>query len=209
VQLGPPYVSLVSSSSAAQDWTSCWIDHYRAEADSEKLRWINEEYSARILDYHATDLSRIRNIYNPHVVARPIGQSGRVRKGPDIDHAKGYKDMQASMGIDSEGPRICLGTGYVMGLVSSAATVGDVIVRFWNCNAAIVMRPVEPLSKNTTFMPVGRADIAEVVDGTVGTFSKNRTVPGSEEGSGVREAVHVSLDLRTLQKITCHLTPRS
>lgn len=194
-------MSLVSSTSAAQDWTSCWIDHYQTEEDFETLRWTNEEYVAKTLDYETTDLSRIRRICNSHVLARPIGQGKGDRKSPRLDDDTKDGKSQDIENVASEESRICLCTDYVMGLVPPTATVDDVIVRFWNCNAAIVMRPADPQSKSTSFMLVGRADVAEVVDQTVGTFPQNHLAP--------TEAVYVDLDLRTLQKITAHITTRS
>jgi hypothetical protein len=112
-------------------------------------------------------------------------------------------------------PRIFLGTGYVMGLVPSAATPGDVLVRFWNCNTAIVMRPIN--TKPTSFMLVGQADLAELTDRTCSelfafpyisyaTFDSQPLPAGETQTSQMSGAVFVDLNLRTLQKITAHTT---
>ncbi|KAF2829590.1 hypothetical protein CC86DRAFT_286712, partial [Ophiobolus disseminans] len=209
VQIGPDYVSLVSSSSAAQDWMSCWGDHYQTEADIEILRWIYEEYAAKILDYENTDLSRIRDIYDPYVSARPLSRMENDCKVPGPSQATKIPSLQTTEGAVSEGAHICLGTGHVMGLVSPAATVGDVIVKFWNCDAAIVMRPVEPHSEAISFMLVGRADVAEIINGRSSAFSKSRLVHESNAGSKHSEAVQVDLNMRTLQKITAYVTTKS
>ncbi|RFU25931.1 hypothetical protein B7463_g10397, partial [Scytalidium lignicola] len=83
---------------------------------------------------------------------------------------------------------------YVIGLVPPAAQLGDIIARFWNCDAAIVMRPVTLSTTDTvasSFMLIGRADVAEVVDrnSTPGRdphaeqCMSGATAPGFREGS--------------------------
>ena len=215
LRLGPDYLSLVGSSSKAQDWTSCWHDHYHQEEDLEALRRIDEEYAAKILDYEQTDLARIRSIHNPHVSAWRYTQNRCDVNTPGSGHATDSHHAQASMDVNNQAPRICLGTGYVMGLVPPAAILHDVIVRFWNCSAALVMRPTKTHSMTTSFMLIGRADIADIVDRTDGVPSKaqkrlsmwtSNTLPGSEKSSQCSGAVYVNLNLRTLQKITAHTT---
>jgi hypothetical protein len=208
VQLGPDYLSLISSSAAARDWTSCWTDHYQTEADLEMLRFINEEYTARILEYKDVDLARVRNIWNRHVSARPVCQGRQDGQKPTFNHPSIAKNsrLEAGEGIVFKGPRIFLGTGYVMGLASSAAAVGDAVVRFWNCNAAMLMRPTEPQSSATSFMLIGRADVAEFVNSTKSAFLESQSAPGAQTGSAHPNAVHVNLDLRTLQRITAYIT---
>jgi hypothetical protein len=208
VQFGPDYTSLMSSSAAVQDWTSCWTDHYQTEADLEILRFINEEYTARILEYKDVDLARVRNIWNRHVSAQPVGQSRQDGQNSTLNHPGTAKDdnLETSGGITIKGPRVFLGTGYVMGLASSAAAIGDVVIRFWNCNAAVVMRPTEPRSSTTSFMLIGRADVAEFVTGTRSAFVEPQSAPGAQTGSAHPAAVHVDLDLRTLQRITAYIT---
>jgi hypothetical protein len=209
-------MSLIGSSSAVQEWGGSWVDHYQREMDLETLRWINEEYEARILDDEQTLLDRVRNIGNPHLSAWQPTSDYASR--PDYSPSVEYEDLKASMSGEDLIPRIYLGTGYVMGLVPPAATVGDVLVRFWNCNTAIVMRPVITVTRPTSFMLVGQADLAELTDRTrsalesyVGTLPhtgfRDQRLPGMKaRRSG---AVFVDLNLRTLQKITAHTTTHS
>jgi hypothetical protein len=129
--------------------------------------------------------------------------------------------MHETMWIDVPGgkrePRICLGTGYVMGLVPPAAQLRDIVVRFWNCDAAIVMRPVTTPTTDTTaapmFMLVGRADIAEVIDrnSTPGRdphaeeCMSGTPTPGFREGLQHMGAVYIDLSLEALQVITANI----
>jgi len=225
VQLGPNYASLVASFRAHQDWLNCWNDYYYKPIDLETLRRIDEEYTAKIMSYGERDLARIQEIRNPSIVAWRIA-GGRRPKISDPWYAAEYEKMWDTVD-DSEqrllrGPRICLGTGYLIGIVPPAAQVGDVIVQFWNCDAAIVMRPSDlrvsaaSTTGNSTssFMLVGRADVAEVIDrkGTPGfdTWDEQGLVgslaPGFEEGSQASGAIYVDLDFRTLQIITASIS---
>lgn len=216
VQIGPDYWSLIGSSRAQQGWTSCWVDHYQKTEDLEILRRINEEYTAKIRYYEEKDVDRIRCIYNPHITAWCVGHDKHQLKSSDSSYPVEYKMMCADMDADKQTPRICLGTGYVTGLVPPTAKPGDVIIRFWNCDAAIVMRPIKTSIADVeipSFMLIGRADVAEVVDrnatpgrdphaeqcmlGTAG--------PGLRQGSQHLGAVYVDLNWRTLQIITAYI----
>jgi hypothetical protein len=211
LHIGPDYMSLAGSSSVVEDWISCWADHYQEESDLETLRWVNEEYTAKILDYEHTELARVCNMSHPYVSAW-LNSEDR-RDSPTSGLATEHGKLQASTVVENQSPRICLGTGYVMGLVPAAAILHDVIVRFWNCNAAIVMRPYE--TNSSRFMLVGRADVADVISGMGAGPSKDqaslpswksRPLPGSGTGTQQSGAVYVDLDLLTLQKITAHIT---
>ncbi|KAK3935097.1 heterokaryon incompatibility protein-domain-containing protein [Diplogelasinospora grovesii] len=215
--LGPDCISLVASSRAQQDWISCWVDHYQKAEDLETLRRIDEEYAAKILDWEKTDVDRIRDIRDPHVTAWHVGDSHQPRTS-DSSHAAEYEMIWADMGVDKQEPRICLGTGYVIALVPPAARLGDVIVRFWNCDAAIVMRPIktsmpDAAATTTSFMLVGRADVAEVCDRktTPGRdphaerCMSGAAAPGFGDGSQHSGAVHVGLNFKTLQIITAYI----
>jgi hypothetical protein len=214
VHLGPDYKSLVGSSSAVLDWNDCWVDHYPTEADLQRLRTVNEDYTARMLDYTQAELARIRNIYNCHVSAQLLIGPGVTSNIPRPHPIKVCENLQASMGGENQALRICLGTGYTLGLVPSAAKVGDVIVKFWQCSVAIVLRPFDLATAKTRFMLVGRADIATAFDNPSGATANSEPglrlwtsnkLPGSitSQHSG---ALHVHLDLQTLQKITAYIT---
>ncbi|KAI0518121.1 hypothetical protein F5B22DRAFT_601770 [Xylaria bambusicola] len=106
-----------------------------------------------------------------------------------------------------------------MGLIPSAAEPGDIIVRFWNCDAAVVMRPLKTIPTDpktpVSWSLIGRAHVAEAYN--------RRSTPGydvraeqclrgkaesglSEELPGHFGAVYVNFDLPTLQKVTACIT---
>jgi hypothetical protein len=228
VHLGPTYTSLIGSFRAEQDWLNCWGKYYQKPGDLEALRRINEQYMAKIMDYKAKDLARIREIRSPSTVAWRIGGGPRP-ENCDPSQAVQFDKMWDNMhnneeSSQSKGPRICLGTDYLMTVIPAAAKVGDIVVRFWNCSAAILMRPVNPtgssdsMDMNTPFMLVGRADVAEPTDRKatpghdvraeevfLGSFSTTPS-PGLEKDCRARGAVYVELDLQTLQVITASIS---
>ncbi|KAK4200060.1 heterokaryon incompatibility protein-domain-containing protein [Triangularia verruculosa] len=163
VQLGPAYDELVGSFRARQDWTACWDEFYDSHQVST-LRRIDEEYMARIYGYDEDNLDRVRNIPDPFV----IGSLVPVERRTAEEHESFYVNRDEEERHIDKDPRICLGTEYFIGLVPPAARVGDVIVRFWNCNAAVVMRQLSTntpdLTSGPVFMLVGRADIANPAD---------------------------------------------
>ncbi len=111
---------------------------------------------------------------------------------------------------------------YMMGVVPSAAKVGDVIVQFWNCDAAIVMRPIDlripavsvTRSPTSSFVLVGRADVAGALErqGTPGCDTRagqglfGSLTVGPDIGSQATGPVYVDLDFRTLQSITASIS---
>jgi hypothetical protein len=232
VHLGPAYSSLVGSFRAQQEWLSCWGKYYQKSGDLETLRRIYEEYMAKIMDYEDKDLARIRELRSPSTVAWRVA-GGRRPENSDPSHAAQFDEMWDNMhnneeSSKSKGPRICLGTDHLMTVVPAAAKVGDVVVRFWNCDAAILMRPVNlhtgvtgtsvSIDMNTLFTLVGRADVAELTDrkATPGhdvraedvfsaPFSTTPT-PGLEKDRRAGGAVYVELDLRTLQIVTASIS---
>ena len=118
--------------------------------------------------------------------------------------------------VQSVGPRICLGTACFIGLVPPAARPGDIIVQFWNCSAAIVMRPIDPRATDgiaSSFVLVGRAHVAEA-HGSKGRSEHDTRVkqqPSAGFGPMFEDPqasglVHVDLDLRTLQIITASIS---
>ena len=100
-----------------------------------------------------------------------------------------------------------------MGLVCSAAQPGDVVLRFWNCDAAVVMRPArlstDGTQGTTSFTLMGRADVAEVIH--------RKATPGRDPHaenciSGLGEMAHcsgrvdVDFNLKTLQMMTSYIS---
>ncbi|KAI8954527.1 hypothetical protein F4801DRAFT_532004 [Xylaria longipes] len=219
VRLGPGYSSLVASSRAQQDWVSCWPDYYEKAGDMETLRRIGEGYTAKLLECEQSDVDRVRNIRNTQAIAWPVTWGRDVLQHPNFGHATQGKDIWADTPSRDREPRMCLGTGYVMGLVPPATKPGDIVVRFWGCDAAIVVRPTKTLltDKETPslFSLVGRANIADVYDRTATPGRDLRAeqcmlstaAPGFPEGlPDYFGAVYVNLDLQTLQMITTYIT---
>lgn len=223
IHIGPIYRSLIASFQTHQDWVNSWDDHYNQTSHLEMLRRKNEIYTARIMIYEETEVARVRNIQSPSTVGRiAVGSapesstpryatnSGRV---PDV--IDNYEPAQ------SNGPRICLGTNGLIGLVPPAAKAGDFVVQFWNCSAAIIMRPtVSPASGSSassgpisSLMLVGRADVAEAHErkgapehDTHVAQRPSATYDPMFEDSHASGVVHVDLDLRTLQLITASIS---
>jgi hypothetical protein len=167
---------------------------------------MNEEYTAKILEYRQEDLNRIRCIRDRHVLAQHIIQEkGSNTAEYNSDQAKEYADLDVAVGISDQLPRICLGTTFLMGLVPPEAEAGDVIVRFWNCNAAIVMRRIAAQSRS--FVLVGRADVAQTISNppNASLWAPNPPLR-SEKSRTLAGAVSVRLSLRTLQKITAYIS---
>ena len=217
VRLGPGYNSLVSSSRAQQDWNSCWMDHYDSSEDLEALRRIDDEFAAGIFQYEEKDVDRVCNLRHPLVAAWSVTMGSNRPQSLDFSsRVADYEAIWANLQADKQEPHVCLGTGYVIGLVPSAAQLGDIIVRFWNCDAAIVMRPLPPMTTDPearAFILIGRADVAEVIDRKATTGRdphaeqciSGATTPGFGKGSQHRGPVYVDLSFSVLQKITAHI----
>ncbi|KAI4150839.1 MAG: hypothetical protein LQ340_003869 [Diploschistes diacapsis] len=211
VHLGPHYSALAAELRAQQDWIASWDDHYGKATDIGMLRKINEDYTARILDYEEDYLGMVREIRSCKTAVWPVTED-TTSEAVDLEREQDTRGDNAAE--QPQGPRICLGTNQVIALLPSAARVGDVIVQFWHCDAAMVMRSVpRPASSSSIGAPdgptpafklVGRANVA---DNSVGKDSPEHD-PDNDEGSGALKAVHVDLDLPTLQTITASIVSR-
>ncbi|KAK4647909.1 uncharacterized protein QC761_105550 [Podospora bellae-mahoneyi] len=205
------------------------------------LRQLDEEYMTRIFEYEGQDLGRIRNIPDPFAIGSRIlvdrrpeedkhgaPMDGTARSNSDLSHSISSEQESFYIASDEEGrhvdgdARISLGTGYFIGLVPPAAKEGDIVVRFWNCSAAIIKM----------YMLVGRADVAsssaDASDETTTSPPEHdmqfercaamaRGAGGNDAAAirpaGYREeysrellgAIYVDIGLRTLQMITASL----
>ena len=224
IYIGPDHGSLVASFQTYQDWVKSWNGHYKKPSHLDMLRRKNETYMARLMSYEKRDVDRVRNIQGTSTVAWRITEgSAHRRSAPGF--AEEHETVRDVTGDDepaqSDSPRICLGTNGLIALVPPAARAGDIVVQFWKCSAAIVMRPINLLvsGSSTTndpassFMLVGRADVAEAhepKDATeYDTYVKQQSSASFDpmhEESQVSGAVHVDLDLRTLQIITASIS---
>ncbi|KAI1777836.1 heterokaryon incompatibility protein-domain-containing protein [Hypoxylon cercidicola] len=214
LEIGPMYTDLISSSRSEEEWLSCFEHYYSNPDDLEVLRRTDERYMTKILGYGDKELSRIRGIKNPRVIAWGFTEQ-RPQCSNSIyaaEYEKIWEDGERKQNHATE-QMMCLCTGHQIGIVPSTAKRGDVLIRFFDCSAAIIMRP-RTENQQTSFMLVGRADAAEVAyRNTAEETTPRRDVhamnglsgnlsPNYAKGSQAPGAVYVDLDLDTLQLIT-------
>ncbi|KAI2624436.1 heterokaryon incompatibility protein-domain-containing protein [Xylaria nigripes] len=173
LDLGPTYAEFVGSSRCQTTWRTGWRKHYRKERDLEKLREIEEQYAANILEYGEADVSRIARIQGDPFVAFPSSRSGPIdeltSRPIDADGQFIIKEMLADLSTPNAPEhtrngevRRFLATDQCMGLAPPGAAVGDWVIRFWNCDAAIIVRPDDATAPNSSCSLVGRADVADI-----------------------------------------------
>jgi hypothetical protein len=217
LHLGPDYSSFVGSFQATQDWFSEWENHYTEHADLQRLHELNDCYTDKIWKYSTKDLERIRDLDSSHVSARRLSAK-RQQSASELKRALNSKTIPL---LRLNGPRIFLGTGHLIGLAPPAAQTGDVVVQFWNCDAALVMRPDHTEnratedsigSSATSFSLVGRADVVDLSDERdtpwTDSWAEDRlcgSCEGKADGSEDSGAVYVELDFATLQAITASI----
>ncbi|KAH8888502.1 hypothetical protein GQ53DRAFT_767550 [Thozetella sp. PMI_491] len=229
VHLGPKYSDYVGSFRDQQRWVGSWDGHYHTANELEKLRQMEEIYSAKILDYQDEDLARICPISSPETcawsAAQPVSTYRRRLSSPSASdtglHSHG--DMASPRSSQSHDPVRFLGSDFCMGLAPTAARVGDLVIRFWRCDAAIVVRrpaaAAQP-DEDAEYWLVGRADVAEPHKGLVERDSEAkgamkvvevadhaaRNAKGEKPVPLPRKkmtrGVYVSTDYDTLQKIS-------
>jgi hypothetical protein len=206
----------MASCTVEQDWLDSWESNYPKASDLERLRRINERYTARIMTFEERDLARIQDMRNQDVVAWRVACSfSSISSDPRYvdEYNRLWYSEDNSMRNKFEGPNICLGTRYLIALVPPAAKVGDVILRFWNSPTAIVMRPVDPQvwgevssgSPRSSFMLIGKADISPDPETQFPETLSPTPDPVPENGTHAPGAVYVDLDFHTLQMITAGL----
>jgi len=212
--IGPDYSALVGSFRAQETWMDCCENAYARSGDSETVRELNETYSAKIIDYSEPELSRIREIRNRAVVAWHVDVRGPTpsRDSDELEHsrkhAQMWEDIAEQKGCNPAGPRISIGTNRLIALVPAATEVGDVVVRFWNCSAAFVMRPASGVGRRDNawpsvpeaeyYMLLGRADVADS-RGTSSCSADGGLFSGDRSDRGL---VWVNVGMRTLQLLT-------
>jgi hypothetical protein len=221
IHIGPDHRSLIASFQTHKDWVNSWDSHYNKTSHLEILRRKNEIYTARIVSYEEREVARVRNIHSPSTVAWRIAVGSAPRSSAPRYAADFGRVIGSYEPAQPKGPRICLGTNGLIGLVPPAARAGDIVVQFWNCSAAMIMRPVDPPAsgsstingKASSFMLVGRADVAEAHERKVtpeyDTHVEQRPLATYEpmvEDSQALGVVHVDLDLQTLQIITASIS---
>ncbi|EGY20903.1 HET domain-containing protein [Verticillium dahliae VdLs.17] len=223
LSLGPRYTEGLGCSRADQHWLASSKTYYTKAGELETLRRTEASYKTKILAYSSQDLRRICIIDSASAIAWGILQ-------PPPDEPVSLPPLVCTMASRQAGdsaaanrePVRFLGTSLLTGLAPASAGVGDIIIRFWNCDAAIVVRPTMPLpvdletdlldARLTYCRIVGRADIAETYerpgDGTDDMAKRLMDVlETSEEIEGMSfqqysRGVYVRLDFATLQKIS-------
>ena len=189
-----------------QDWYSTWDNYYHERNDLEILHRLNERFTHKVIPYSTKDISRIREFSNPYISARGFS-AARRRKVSEAESGPSHttrKELDAESSFES--PRMFIGTNHYIGLLPASARADDVIVQFWNCDAALVLRPekaaklemlLEDVDLSTfVFSVIGRADIVDQTDHVMKGFDllKNTNI-----------AVYVDLDFHTLQALSASI----
>ncbi|KAI8961454.1 heterokaryon incompatibility protein-domain-containing protein [Daldinia sp. FL1419] len=212
LRLGPELESFIESPQVEQEWQNCYNDCYKGR-DLQYMKKIGENYIARVMEYDDSQLSRIQKIQHPDIIAWPAAIT-RPRTN-DPKYVAEYANIWEANHENRDrgpvielGPTICLGTNHLIALVPSIAKPGDIIIRFWGCNAAVVMRPIATElsetavqgvigSESVSYMMIGRADVA-----------RNEELY-HEGGHRDYEPVYIDLDLGSLQMITASISTSS
>lgn len=204
----------MASSREQQSLHSCWVDHYQKVEELERIREIDKGHMSQILEYNQKHIRRIRRIDDPLVKAWVASQGSDKLQTSDASHGTVETHeltgsvVQAAATEPPE-PLMCLGSNCTMALVPSSARPGDIIVRFWNCDVAIVMRPivtVVPVSASF-FKLVGRADVASMQGLDLHAHQCPLDTSFSTDGkSRLPRAVYVDLNMRTMQSITAGIS---
>ncbi|RYP56832.1 hypothetical protein DL771_011607 [Monosporascus sp. 5C6A] len=197
---GPSYSSFVSSSRDQRSWNTSFRRYYTDEQDLAKLRAMEATYSAKIIDYEATDLSRITSLDTSAFIAAPAfgGKwSIMARDGLFQERARSWKQARVAGEPRPEAHRF-LGTNHCMGLAPAETEVGDWVVRFKGCDAAIVVRKITDEQivhgdeEGPYYTLVGRADVADSEE-------------GHWLGKSKRDILDILMDWPTLQHITASI----
>ncbi|KAK5636067.1 hypothetical protein RRF57_011779 [Xylaria bambusicola] len=218
LDLGPSYADFVASFRHQATWKTKWRKHYRREFDLAQLREMEETYTAKILNYSDADIARVAPVRDEFFVAFRSPDNGPLddltAAGTHVDGIQIIRSMPSTISTESvpqAAPDVrvsrFLGTDYCMGLAPPGTAVGDWVIRFWDCDAAIIVRPDEPSNINSPCALVGRADVAEVRDrkgplgDTVGDKALTRHAYGDDEDT----RMDMVMTWYTLQRITASI----
>lgn len=156
LHIGPAYADFVGSYREHESWKGVLDAHYQSAGGLEDLRQMEESYAAKIIGYTDDDLARIC-----HISSRAVAWTALLRDPPlkPVELPAGKEQHQQT---GSAGPVRFLGSDFCMGLAPSGVKVGDKVIRFWNCDAAIIVR--QSSWTELVYDLVGRADVAEWLD---------------------------------------------
>lgn len=163
IHLGPTYSDFIGSYREQRRWVGSCDMHYQGQDASAfpKLREMEDAYSVKIIDYTEADVSRICGISGTGTMAWSVLQP------PAPPPAKANTGQEHSLDTPLPGgdPVRFLGTDCCLGLAPPETRCGDLVVRFWNCDAAVVVRRTDHHSVGDGspeyYELVGRADVAE------------------------------------------------
>ncbi|GAP92621.2 putative HET domain-containing protein [Rosellinia necatrix] len=235
VGLGPSYAAFVGSFRHQTAWRTGWRRHYRKEQDLQQLREMEERYAAKILEYREADVARVARIrtnaggggggddfvafYSPDdgpldELTNPQQQGGADDGARILDNllagraARDDDDRPDGAPGDGGEVRRFLGTNYCMGLAPPGAAAGDWVLRFWDCDAAVVVRPDDPRDPRSPCALVGRADVADIHDrkGQWGdTVADAALTRQAYDGAGEDRRMDMVMSWRTLQLVTASI----
>ncbi|KAL8388239.1 hypothetical protein RB595_009368 [Gaeumannomyces hyphopodioides] len=243
LHLGPTYDEYIGSHWNHSQWLQSWPRFYPEPGDLEQLREMEEQFSNKIINmYTDADVARVKALEDMASCCFAFSVLAAGTYNPDevVENATGETSPKPLLSLQGtcRPPRRFLGSDRCMGMVPGEAQVGDLIVRFWNCDAAVVVRTsdfrvphypdfgqpgqnkriprVDMVADRNQFTHkiIGRADVAELksriphdpkakdkMEVYGGDFRDGRYV-ASGQSPPRTDAVYVSMDLRTLQKVS-------
>ncbi|KAI1430781.1 heterokaryon incompatibility protein-domain-containing protein [Xylaria sp. CBS 124048] len=177
ISMGPTYDEFVGSPRQQIAWTSQWRKYYAQEHQLQLLREMEERYAAKILGYTEAELKRIAGLSEWLFVGLCSPEPGPIDKlaacSTDADARHVMSEMleplpnlmlqKASGTGEWDKTARFLGTDHCMGLAPPDSEVGDWVVRFWGCNAAIIVRPNVNAGQKSCAL-IGRADVADIYE---------------------------------------------
>jgi hypothetical protein len=186
--LGQSYSSFLGSRRSPPEWHASWKNCYSLE-DLPELRRIDAEYSARISDLCSSEVDRVRPIKSPSTVGqRYTDEEDNLFPDAATNNQAPNKDND---------PIRFLGSNYCMGLAPSTTKIGDIIVRFWSCDVALVMR-----RDTCRYRLVGRGHVKDTRRaGPADDYALLLIISNEHENCSI-DGISVDMDLHTLQKIT-------
>lgn len=171
VHLGPSYSDTVSSFEAEKGWKASFERYYDKSKDLTQLRKQEELHTARLVEMTDTEVAKICSLESPKVEGLDGDSTNAAWFDLDwlTDKPYGKQDdsvleqLRAFANMiplkeqhNPQEPRRFLGSNCFMGLAPGDAKLGDLIVRFWGCDVAVILRD----DPGKGLHIVGRADDA-------------------------------------------------
>ncbi|KAI1353981.1 heterokaryon incompatibility protein-domain-containing protein [Xylaria sp. FL0043] len=217
LDLGPSYADFVASFRHHTLWKAKWRKHYRKETDLMQLREMEERYATKILKYGDADVARIAPMEEQSFVAFRSPDNGPLddltAAGTHVNGTQIIDSMLAKLSVDCSSVKQAapdgkvsrfLGTDYCMGLAPRGTVVGDWVLRFLDCDAAIVVRPHDTNDRTSVCALVGRADVADIRnrEGPLSDSVAEKALTRHAYGDSEDKRVDMMMSWHTLQRIT-------